>query len=386
MALGHRTKLTWNNADAWIWSDSPAHPAIIDLDTFREVQARLATKGAATTVRPRRSPKPYLFRGALFCGVCQRRMQGQWLRGRAYYRCRFPEQYAIANKIPHPRNVYLREDHLTPALDKWLLGALAPGQLEDTIEAMYASQPVPLPEPADPNQQIIDDCDRKIAGYRALLDEGTDPALVAGWIAETTAARAVAAARRRPDRARTNLPRMSRDQIRDLVHRAGDLRTSLRRADLAPAKAQINQQLSIRLTYHPTYGNVRVEADLDPDVAVGIGLVSEAQHKGYAHGDRIQRTGMQPVNQRIGLARDVVLRNPPSADHRGEFRREHARCGRRGAGSELDEQPRPSDTDRCGMGRTRCSRPGSCWRSVGRRCRRRCCWPGRGSPSESRST
>jgi hypothetical protein len=27
----------------------------------------------------------------------------------AYYRCRFPDQYAMANRLAHPRNVYPRE-------------------------------------------------------------------------------------------------------------------------------------------------------------------------------------------------------------------------------------------------------------------------------------
>jgi site-specific DNA recombinase len=50
------------------------------------------------------------FTGALFCGVCDRRMQGHWINAAPYYRCRFPEQYALASKISHPRNVYLRQD------------------------------------------------------------------------------------------------------------------------------------------------------------------------------------------------------------------------------------------------------------------------------------
>lgn len=144
-------------------SDEPAHPAIIDTDSWEQAQARLATKGAATgTVKPRRTPRPYLFRGVLFCGLCDRRMQAQWLRGMPYYRCRFPDQYATANGLTHPRNIYLREDHLVGPLDNWLLTALAPNPLHTTIEAMSASQPDATAEPqVDPIQQTIDDCDRK---------------------------------------------------------------------------------------------------------------------------------------------------------------------------------------------------------------------------------
>ncbi|WP_372492478.1 hypothetical protein [Salinispora arenicola] len=43
-------------------------------------------------------------------------MQAQHSHGVAYYRCRFPQEYAIANKVDHPRNVILREDVLVTPL------------------------------------------------------------------------------------------------------------------------------------------------------------------------------------------------------------------------------------------------------------------------------
>ncbi|MFT2017182.1 zinc ribbon domain-containing protein [Streptomyces sp. 796.1] len=53
-----------------------------------------------------RTHNPYLFRGRITCALCTRRMQGQWSHGEAYYRCRFPEEYALANHVQHPRNIY----------------------------------------------------------------------------------------------------------------------------------------------------------------------------------------------------------------------------------------------------------------------------------------
>ena len=47
-------------------------------------------------------------------------MQGQHSHGTAYYRCRFPEEYAQANKVDHPRNVIMREEILIKPLDTWL--------------------------------------------------------------------------------------------------------------------------------------------------------------------------------------------------------------------------------------------------------------------------
>jgi DNA invertase Pin-like site-specific DNA recombinase len=278
VAMGHRTKLVWNPADKWVWSHKPAHPAIIDIDTFEQVRAKLASRGAATpTVKPRRSRHTYLFRGVLFCSLCGRRMQGQWLRGKAYYRCRFPDEYATANKLAHPRNVYLREDQLVAPLDEWLLSALAPPRLEEAIEAMYASQldSDQLPPQTGPAQQTLVECDRKIANYRALLDAGTDPALVAGWITEATAERAAAQARLHAATGARST-RLTKQQIRELVAAVGPLRQAIRRADLTTAKAAIYQRLGIRMTYQPAANSVRTDAKLGPD-AVGKRSVSEGR-------------------------------------------------------------------------------------------------------------
>jgi hypothetical protein len=51
-----------------------------------------------------------------------RTQQGQSSHGVAYYRCRFPQEYALANAIDHPRNVIMREDIMIGPLDAWLAG------------------------------------------------------------------------------------------------------------------------------------------------------------------------------------------------------------------------------------------------------------------------
>jgi len=44
----------------------------------------------------------------------------------AYYRCRLPAEYALANKVDHPRNVFVRERDVVPALEEWLHKEFAP--------------------------------------------------------------------------------------------------------------------------------------------------------------------------------------------------------------------------------------------------------------------
>ncbi|MFF4116291.1 recombinase family protein [Streptomyces sp. NPDC001714] len=119
VALGHETRLRWNQPDAWIWSNDRVHPPLIDTETFELAQALRAAKGADHTTRERRrhtSPR-YVLRTFLHCGLCGRRMQAHCSHDVLYYRCRFPSEYGLANKVSHPRNVYVAERDLIAPLD-----------------------------------------------------------------------------------------------------------------------------------------------------------------------------------------------------------------------------------------------------------------------------
>lgn len=108
-------------------------------------------------------------------------MQGQYNHGAAYYRCRFPQEYALANQVEHPSNVYLREDALTDPLDTWLASAFTPHRLQQTITAMTDAPPLEHPPAlATAAPAIITDCDTKLERYRAALDAGADPTVVTG--------------------------------------------------------------------------------------------------------------------------------------------------------------------------------------------------------------
>jgi site-specific DNA recombinase len=36
-------------------------------------------------------------------------MQGNWTNAAPYYRCRFPSEYALANRVEHPLNATFRQ-------------------------------------------------------------------------------------------------------------------------------------------------------------------------------------------------------------------------------------------------------------------------------------
>lgn len=217
----------------------------------------------------KRTRNPYVLRGRLVCGVCCRRMQGHWAHESAYYRCRYPSEYALANHIDHPRNVYLREQWVLPRLDDWLATLFLPHRIGDTVDLMStsaAASPTGSPDATDSDQAraTIADCDAKLATHRAALEAGADPAVVTQWIAHTQARRARAEAELRatseaPGITRT---RMSRDEIARLVDSIKDLAAAVHQA--APEdKTEIYQRLGLTLTYHP--GQQKVLAEIDPD-------------------------------------------------------------------------------------------------------------------------
>ncbi|MEO3821755.1 hypothetical protein [Plantactinospora sp. B24E8] len=196
-------------------------------------------------------------------------MQSHQAHEAAYYRCRYPNEYALANHVQHPRNVYVAERDIVPALDNWLLKAFAPHRLTDTIRRLHAAQPEAgpgagvAPEIAAVNK-IIAACDAKLVQYRAIADAGGDPATVAAWMAEVNAQRAAALARR-DKAAREPAPRrLAEDDIRRLVGSFEDIRNTLRDAD-SKDKSNVYRELRLALTYDPGKNKISVEAKPDAD-------------------------------------------------------------------------------------------------------------------------
>ncbi|HEX3962199.1 MAG TPA: recombinase family protein [Trebonia sp.] len=260
VALGHTTKLRWNETSKWLWSDKIVQPPIIDRDIFDQVQLMVAGRAHAPAEhKPHRSRHPYALRGCVWCAVCERRMQSHWAHDVPYYRCRFPAEYALANRVQHPVNVYLREDQLIGEVNGWLAREFAPHRLRATIADLAAAQLAePLAHLGDHDETAlkIAECDRKLTGYRAALDAGASPATVVAWIAETEAEKAGYLAARRPSS--TQRRRMSEAEIKAIVDRLADLAHVLADAD-PNDKSEIFRQLGLRLTYHPGRGLVKAQ-------------------------------------------------------------------------------------------------------------------------------
>ena len=186
-------------------------------------------------------------------------MQGEWNHDAAYYRCRYPNEYALANKVVHPRNVYLREDALTPTLERWLARAFAPGRRSTLVDQMYASQDTGEDPRNEEARRAIADADRKLARHRAVLEalgDDSDPTIVAGWITQTQNERSAAEARLTRGDARTVL---SRDEIAGLIKNFTDYVALVRDADPGQ-KAAFYGHMGLKLTYYPATNSVIAEA------------------------------------------------------------------------------------------------------------------------------
>jgi hypothetical protein len=271
VALGHTTKLMWNPESSWVVSEELVHPRLVSDEVFEQVQLRLASRGPST---PResgtRGRHPYALRGLIRCAACGRKMQGAWNRGRAQYRCRFPGEYALANKIEHPLAVYLREDAVLGPLDAWLATALA---LPHCAALARSEDLEPSVDPVvDAAHRQLTECDRKPARHRAALEAGADPLVVAEWTNDVQrvrdTAQATLNAARPVERARPLTPH----EVTAMIDSLGGL-LSVRRQAPANDKCDLYRQLGVSLMYQHEGRIATVE--VTPRLPVDIMDVSE---------------------------------------------------------------------------------------------------------------
>ncbi len=255
VGLGHVTKMRWNDADEWITSAEVTHEALVTRELFDSVQSMFGTRKGPSTRTPR-AGRHYLLAGRIRCAACGRRMPGQWNHGRAYYRCKFTDDYP-GGDCEHPRNVYVKEQAVVSGLDRWLAALFDDDHIDDTCDHLAG---VSEPDPAVEERQAalraaIADCDRRLTNYRALLDHDDAVTVAAAWIADT-------------QRERKNLERelgqhvpgdqLTPEQVKALATALKDIVTVLSDADPAD-KSELYDQLGISLAYNPD-GTVTVES------------------------------------------------------------------------------------------------------------------------------
>ncbi len=162
--------------------------------------------------------------------------------------------------MDHPRSVYVRESVIALRLDEWLGNLFEPANLDLTCKQLAAA--------GDPDegaarrheaaQRKLADCEDRLTKYRAALDGGADPVVVAGWIAEVKGAQLAAERELAQSRAGG---KMTAEEVRQLLEGLKDIPQVL--ADADPAmKAKVYAQLGVRITYEPGDRLVVAEARL----------------------------------------------------------------------------------------------------------------------------
>ncbi len=255
VALGHQTKMRWNDTSEWIWSAEPVHEAIVAREQFDTAQA-MFTRTKSRAARQPVEGRHYLLTGLMHCDLCGRRMQAQWNHGQAYYRCKFPDDYPNPGGT-HPRSVYVKEAAVTPGLDRWLAQLFDDDHLDATCQTLAGvSEPDPtISERDDKLRAGIADCDRRIAKYHQLLDHDVDPALAAAWITEAQRERQGLEAQLGEQ---VSGEQLSSSQVKALVGALRDIVSALAAADPTD-KADLYRELGVTLRYDAS-GTVTVRA------------------------------------------------------------------------------------------------------------------------------
>lgn len=149
------------------------------------------------------------------------------------------------------RRRYLREDTIIRPIDEFLRDELTGRHLADNLRRVADAQHRAALAAYGDGGEIeklrgaITDADRKINGYRATVDAGGAPALIAGWISETNAIKKAAQARL----GLTEAPpqRMTSDQLDAIAEAFNDLLGLLRDADPRD-RADLYSRLGLRMT------------------------------------------------------------------------------------------------------------------------------------------
>jgi site-specific DNA recombinase len=246
IAAGYITRQRWIGKDRWVYGPDHAHPALIDQHLWDRVHARLAVRTQEArkgTRSPKTTDTPYMLRGLVYCGLCERKMQGNRAHGTLRYRCITTETRALpAYLAGHPKALYVREDAIIRPLDNWL------GRLADPNWLAAAQQPEPIIEAQHAKLHIrLGEIDKATTNLVSAIEAGTDPAIVNPRLSQLRSEREMIAHQvanlAAPDR-------LTPTDIDTLMTELGGLTQILVEAT-PPEKASIYQALGLHLVYQP---------------------------------------------------------------------------------------------------------------------------------------
>ncbi|WP_203589647.1 zinc ribbon domain-containing protein [Streptomyces sp. SID13031] len=170
--------------------------------------------------RQRTSKKrTYELRGRVRCGICERKMEGAARHKEVkYYRCNartlVPES---ATALAHPPQIYLREDLVTPAINRWIGELFGPLNRQVTIDLLLAAD-----DSSARRDEHVAQLRERVAAADVVMGR-LQRALDAGWdlVALREQCNAAVAEKRAAETAITQVPPeavvMSREELEGYV-------------------------------------------------------------------------------------------------------------------------------------------------------------------------
>ncbi|WIX92610.1 recombinase family protein [Amycolatopsis sp. DG1A-15b] len=255
VAAGHVVRFRRATPDRIVRSRNQAHPEIVSVATFTQVQLlrRSKARGGLATARraergARSTARTYLLRGLLRCGACHRKMQGATIRQHVYYRCTArtmaPGSAALAD---HPKTVNLKEGAVVAALNGWIGRLFEPGNVDQTVAALLESAGGGRGSTSEAARHRLADAEARLRRFQDAISAGVEVTALVDSINQAQADRVAA----RVELERTPADHSITDaEIYAMIDSLGDVEATL--ADAKPAGlARLYQRLNLELRYEP---------------------------------------------------------------------------------------------------------------------------------------
>jgi hypothetical protein len=256
VAAGHVIRFRRASSDRVVRSRHPAHPAIVSVETFTEVQLlrRGRAAGGLAARRklergPRSTKQVYALRHRIRCGYCSRRMEGTPRKARIYYRCATRSMVPGAATLEgHPKNVYLPEAAVLGPLNAWIGALFNRKNIDQTVAALVASQEGGHRQPTARQalKKRLSEAESRLQKLRAAIEAGVDPAALVESINQAHAQRAATRTELEADTPAPNA--LSDTEIYAMIDSLGDIGHALNQAD--PTRLQeLYEALRLEMIY-----------------------------------------------------------------------------------------------------------------------------------------
>ena len=276
VAAGHVIRFRRSDPDRIVRSRQPAHPAIVTVEEFTQVQLLRRSRAAGGLAacrklergRPKVTRRPYPLRGRTRCGYCTRRMECTFRGNRIYYRCAARSLVPGAAALQgHPKNVYLPEALVLEALNAWIGGLFDRNNIDRTVAALVSCQDMTrAPGAREAAKKRLEGAEARLRRFQAAIEAGVEPAALVEAINDSQAQRAAARAELDGAPAPDTL---TEAEVYAMVDSLGDVGRALRQADPAGLE-QLYEALHLEMTYDAPTRTVDVTIQPPRGVSVRV--------------------------------------------------------------------------------------------------------------------